>query len=313
MSRIETKSRASSRNGGESPAPGTTEIDRARDFLRKYWNICRISLIERLTYRADFFVATLLRFLPMLTTILLWQAVYAGSMADRTAESGSADANQHKLSGFTLDQMIAYLLLVHISRMFSSMPGLAGGIARDIREGTLKKYLLQPIDMIAYLVSYRAAHKMAYIATTALPYGLLFFLCRSYFAELSVKPMQAAAYLASLLLAFVVGFFFEATIGMVGFWFLEVTSLLYIVNTLNFFVSGQMFPIDLLPYPWDFILKHMPFQFMAYFPAAVLLGKIEGWWLVRGLLEELMWAVVFIGLSRWLYHLGLRRYSAYGG
>jgi ABC-2 type transport system permease protein len=209
--------------------------------------------------------------------------------------------------------MIAYLLLVHISRMFSSMPGLAGGIARDIREGTLKKYLLQPIDMIAYLVSYRAAHKMAYIATTALPYGLLFFLCRSYFAELSVKPMQAAAYLASLLLAFVVGFFFEATIGMVGFWFLEVTSLLYIVNTLNFFVSGQMFPIDLLPYPWDFILKHMPFQFMAYFPAAVLLGKIEGWWLVRGLLEELMWAVVFIGLSRWLYHLGLRRYSAYGG
>jgi ABC-2 type transport system permease protein len=300
MSRIEMKSRASSRNGGESPARETTEIDRARDFLRRYWNICRISLIERLTYRADFFVATLLRFLPMLTTILLWQAVYAGS-------------GEQELSGFKFHEMIAYLLLVHISRMFSSMPGLAGGIARDIREGTLKKYLLQPIDMIAYLVSYRAAHKMAYIATTALPYGLLFFLCRPYFAGLSPGPEQMAAYLASLLLAFVVGFFFEATIGMVGFWFLEVTSLLYIVNTLNFFVSGQMFPIDLLPYPWDFILKHMPFQFMAYFPAAVLLGKIEGWWLVSGLLEELMWAVVFIGLSRWLYNLGLRRYSAYGG
>jgi ABC-2 type transport system permease protein len=313
MSRIETKSHARSRNGGESPAPGITEIDRARDFLRKYWNICRISLIERLTYRADFFVATLLRFLPMLTTILLWQAVYAGSMADRAAESGSADANQHKLSGFTLDQMIAYLLLVHISRMFSSMPGLAGGIARDIREGTLKKYLLQPIDMIAYLVSYRAAHKMAYIATTALPYGLLFFLCRSYFARLSPGTEQVAAYLASLLLAFVVGFFFEATIGMVGFWFLEVTSLLYIVNTLNFFVSGQMFPLDLLAHPWDTILKSLPFQYMAYFPAAVLLGKVQGWDLVKGLLGELAWAVVFIGLSRWLYQLGLRRYSAYGG
>ena len=47
--------------------------------------------------------------------------------------------------------------------MFSSMPGLAAGIARDIREGTLKKYLLQPIDLIGYLVSYRVAHKMAYI------------------------------------------------------------------------------------------------------------------------------------------------------
>ena len=77
--------------------------------------------------------------------------------------------------------MIAYLLLTHISRMFSSMPGLAGGIARDIRDGTLKKYLIQPIDMIGYLLSYRVAHKVAYIATSFLPYALLFFLCRGYF------------------------------------------------------------------------------------------------------------------------------------
>ena len=59
--------------------------------------------------------------------------------------------------------MIAYLLLVHISRMFSSMPGLASGIAREIREGTLKKYLIQPLDLLGYLISYRAAHKMTYI------------------------------------------------------------------------------------------------------------------------------------------------------
>jgi ABC-2 type transport system permease protein len=272
--------------------------------LRKYWNICRISLIERLTYRTDFFLATLLRFLPMLTTILLWQAVYAGA---------DATSGQRQLSGFTLDEMIAYLLLVHISRMFSSMPGLAAGIARDVREGTLKKYLIQPIDMIGYLVSYRAAHKMAYITTTALPYALLFFLCRSYFVGISLTFGQVAAYVVTLLLGFLVGFFFEAAIGMVGFWFLEVTSLLYIVNTLNFFVSGQMFPVDLLPHPWDQILKALPFQYMAYFPAAILLGKVKGTQLIYGLLGEAAWVLGFMLLSRWLYRLGLRRYSAYGG
>ena len=31
-----------------------------------------------MTYRADFLLGTLLRFLPMLTTILLWKAIYAG-------------------------------------------------------------------------------------------------------------------------------------------------------------------------------------------------------------------------------------------
>ncbi len=118
--------------------------------------------------------------------------------------------------------MIAYLLLVHISRMFSSMPGLAVGMARDIREGTLKKYLLQPLDMIGYLVSYRAAHKAAYIATSALPYALLFFLCRGFFDGFP-DPLTFIAYVVSLLLGFLFGFFFEAAIGMIGFWFLEVT------------------------------------------------------------------------------------------
>jgi ABC-2 type transport system permease protein len=272
--------------------------------LRKYGKIFRVSLIERLTYRGDFFVSTLLRFLPMITTILLWEAIYAGAR--------SQDPGQTRLSGYSLDQMIAYLLLVHISRMFSSMPGLAGGIARDIRDGSLKKYLLQPIDMIAYLVSYRAAHKAAYIATSALPYALLFLLCRSYFDSFP-DLLTLLAFVVSLLLGFVVGFFFEACIGMIGFWFLEVTSLLYIVNGVAYFVSGQMFPLDLLPGPIAWLLKAMPFQYLAYFPAAIFVGKIHGQELAYGLIAECLWALAFVVLARWLFRTGLRRYSAFGG
>jgi ABC-2 type transport system permease protein len=208
--------------------------------------------------------------------------------------------------------MIAYLLLTQISRMFSSMPGLAGGIAREIREGTLKRYLLQPIDMIGYLLTYRVAHKVTYIITSFIPYALLFFVCRSFFDGFP-DPTTLAAYAVSLILAFVVGFFFEASVGMVGFWFLEVTSLLYIVMTLNFFISGHMLPLDLLPEPWAGLLKVLPFQYMAYFPAVVFLGKVKGTALVFQLLAELFWAVFFIVLARGLFRLGLRRYSAFGG
>lgn len=267
--------------------------------LRKYFTIFRISLIERLTYRSDFFLSSALRLLPMVTTILLWSAVYQGS-------------SQPKLGGFGLSEMIAYLLLVHISRMFSSMPGLAGGIALDIREGTLKKYLLQPLDMLGYLIVYRVAHKIAYIVTSFLPYALLFFLCRGYFDALP-DLATFGAYLLSLALAFAVGFYFEACIGMVGFWLLEVTSLLYIVNTLNYFISGHMFPLDLLPGPVVQVLKLLPFQYMAYFPAAVFLGKVQGAALWQGLLAEAVWALALMLLARGLFHVGLRRYSAYGG
>src|SRR5215469_2141406 len=182
---------------------------RMRRAVRKYVNIFRVSLIERTTYRGDFLLGTILRFFPVITTVLLWSAVFKGTQ-------------QHRIAGFSENRMIAYLLLIHISRMFSSMPGLSATIARDIREGTLKKYLLQPLDMIGYLLSYRAAHKVAYITTSLIPYALLFWICSGYF-----KGMPDAAtllgYVCALLLGFLVGFFFETAIGMSGFWFLEVT------------------------------------------------------------------------------------------
>lgn len=267
--------------------------------LAKYLKILRISLMERLVYRADFFVATLFRFLPLLTTFLLWEAVYEGS-------------GRQEIAGFSHDRMIAYLLLVQVSRMFSSMPGLATGISRDIRDGNLKKYLLQPIDMLWYLLAYRGAHKLAYIATVALPYGLLFFFCRGVFDQFP-NGWTLAAYIASLLLSFVIGFFFEACIGQAGFWLLEVTSLMYIVNIINFFVSGQLFPLDLLGPRVAAFLQYLPFQYLAYFPAMVFLEMKTGPELAWGLAIELCWAVLFVVLSRRLYRIGLRYYSAFGG
>ncbi len=47
--------------------------------FRKYYKIFRVALIERLTYRSDFLLGSVLRLMPMVTTILLWSAVYAGA------------------------------------------------------------------------------------------------------------------------------------------------------------------------------------------------------------------------------------------
>jgi ABC-2 type transport system permease protein len=283
---------------GSRPADWAPEASWRR-LARKYYRIFRISLIERMVYRGDFLLGSVLRFLPLITTVLLWQAIYRG-------------AGRTELGGFRLPEMIAYLLLVHISRMFSSMPGLAAGIARDIREGTLKKYLIQPLDMVGYLAVYRLAHKAAYVAMSCIPYAVLFFLCRGYFKGLP-DATTLVAYLASLLLGFVVGFCFETSMGMLGFWFLQVSSFLYIINTLNYFVSGHMFPLDLLPPFWVGLLKLLPFQYLAYFPAAIFLEKVQGRDLVAGLLVELGWAVFLLVLTRVLLRQGLRRYSAFGG
>ena len=78
--------------------------------------------------------------------------------------------------------MIAYYLLTMVGRAFSSMPGLASSIARDIRDGTIKKYLLQPVDMLGFLLMSRLAHKLVYYGVAVAPFALVFWLCRGYFS-----------------------------------------------------------------------------------------------------------------------------------
>jgi ABC-2 type transport system permease protein len=275
--------------------------------LRTWWTILRISLEERLVYRGDFMLGTLMRFLPFVTQIFLWTAVF-GAISKST------------IAGYTREDIIAYYLLSNVSRAFSSMPGLAGGISRSILDGSIKKYLIQPVDMIGFLFLGRVAHKLVYYLVATVPYALVFFLCRGFFTDGWPEPTVVAAFVWALLMAFVMGFFMDALIGMIGFWFLEVNSLLFVYMLLNFFLSGHMFPINmlngvpLLPgVSLGDVVQLLPFQYLAYFPAAVFLGKITGAALVRGLIIEVAWAVFFIFACRWLFQRGLRRYSAFGG
>jgi ABC-2 type transport system permease protein len=100
---------------------------------------------------------------------------------------------------------------------------------------------------------------------------------------------------------------------MIGFWFLEVSSLLFVYMLLSFFFSGQMFPLDMMPSYWPAVMKIIPLQYLAYFPAAVFLGKVTGAGLAWGLAAEAFWVVFFYVSARTLFHYGVRRYSAFGG
>lgn len=312
--------------------------------IRLWWAIFRVSLEERLVYRGDFAFGTLMRFLPMLTQIFLWWAIFdamagrpqaellglpsvatadgadssaTGALADDVARSDAVptprDISEVRIKGYNLNDMIAYMLLVMLARAFSSMPGLTSGIAGSIQKGEVKKFLIQPVDMLGSLLLQRIAHKLVYYIIAFFPFALVFFLCRSYFEAGFPSPTLLAAVILSLVGAFLLGFAMEACLGLVAFWLLEVSSLAFIFMLFSFFLSGHMFPLDLMPAPLDWMIGLLPFQYLAYFPSAVALGKIQGDALVTGLIVQFVWVLVFGVLCRILWHRGLIRYGGYGG
>ena len=266
--------------------------------VRIKWLILRTATEERLVYRGDFAFSTLVRFLPIITQVFLWSAIFAGDR-DRS------------LNGYTYSEMVSYYLLVMVARAFSSMPGLANGIAMSVRDGSVRKYLLQPVDMLDYLFWHRVAHKLVYYVVAAGPFCLVFWMCRDYLPGWP-PPTVLAAVVASLVMSFLIGFLIEALIGLISFWFLEVSSLIFIYMMMNYFLSGHMIPLEWIAewIPWVF---YLPFRYLAYFPAAIVLGKVPVESLPLELAMQFFWIIVLLILNRVAFHYGVRRYGAFGG
>ena len=75
-----------------------------------WWTIFSMCVAERLAYRGDFVLGTTMRFLPIVTQIFLWTAVFGG-------------AGSGRMAGYTRNDVVAYYLLTMVARAFSSMPG----------------------------------------------------------------------------------------------------------------------------------------------------------------------------------------------
>ena len=266
--------------------------------LRVKWLVLKTGVEERLVYRGDFAFATLVRFLPIVTQVFLWNAIYSGDASVR-------------LQGYTYPDMVAYYLLVMLSRACSSMPGLATGIAESVSGGSVRKYLIQPVDMLEHLFWHRVAHKFVYYVIAGAPFAFVFWLCRGYLPGWP-SPAVTLMWLASLGMSFLIGFLMEALLGLISFWFLEVSSLIFIYMMLNYFLSGHMIPLEWISHwlPW---VEWLPFRYLAYFPAAIMLGKIPEALIPGELGIQALWVIALLILNRTAFHFGVRRFTAFGG
>jgi ABC-2 type transport system permease protein len=81
----------------------------------------------------------------------------------------------------------------------------------------------------------------------------------------------------------------------------------------SFFLSGHMFPLTLLPDGIEGFVNFLPFKYLAYFPAAIFLGKVPEAELPMEMAIEAAWLAFFIVVCRVAYARGVNRYSGFGG
>jgi ABC-2 type transport system permease protein len=165
---------------------------------------------------------------------------------------------------------------------------------------------------LAYRFSIFLSGRLVYTAVT-LPPILLIFL---YFRRYVHLPNDVMTYVyagISLVFAALIQFFITYTIAIMAFWILEISTIVFIVYSFEYFLGGQMFPIDIMPAAVQAVMKWMPFYYELFCPVAIFLGRLQGAALVEALAIQTGWVLVMWAAAELMWKRGLGHYQAVGG
>lgn len=265
--------------------------------LRKYARLQSLFLQEAFAYRLEGMVWFLFDILPPFTMVFLWLSAYGGAA---------------EIAGYTLPGIVSYYLVVMVLRTVLT-PYPEYEVARSVREGTISQHLVRPLSIWLYFLFGEIGWKVIRSALLVPVLAVAVFLLRDLLAGLAIGGVQIAGFLLATSISFVLTYLLKLALAWSSFWLAESNGLFELFEVVTFVFGGVMIPIEMLPGPARWVAAVLPFQYLYYFPANVLLGRISGSELAAGLAVQIAWLAGAFFICRWLWQRALIRYDAVGG
>jgi ABC-2 type transport system permease protein len=266
--------------------------------IKKYVSVFNIGLQNTFVYRWNYFLRALFGLIPLAGTVFLWSAVFK--------ERGGS------LHGYDYGSMIYYYLLTLLVSNLVVPTEDEWQIAADIREGQINALLTKPMSYLGYRLSIFLSGRLVYSFVTLPPIALIFV----YFRDYIVLPTDPVIYVftaVSILMAAFIQFFITYSLAMMAFWILEISTIVFIVYSFEYFLGGQMFPIDIMPSAVQAVMKWLPFYYELFCPVAIFLGRLNGADLIQALAMQAGWLFLTWSWANFMWKRGLGHYQAVGG
>jgi viologen exporter family transport system permease protein len=256
-------------------------------YLRLFWVFFKVSVLNELQYRVNFFVE-------------LWQSIL--NVAGGLLTLSIVFAQTTDLNGWSRPELMA-VMGIHIfvgGLIKAAIQPNMERVMNDVQQGTLDYALTKPEDS-QVMISVR---EFRIWLLTDCVVGL--FLLGTAIRELKevIGLNEALTFGSLLILGGLMIYSFWLVLTTTAFWFVRVWNLLEIFQSM--YQTGRwpvnIYNPDVLRYALTFLV---PIAFAVTFPAQALIGKLDP----ANLLLAAGMAIVLLVISRWFWQFGLRRYS----
>ncbi len=210
---------------------------------------------------------------------------------------------------FALDSMtfIRYFLVVFLVRQLTVV-WVIWEFEREVVEGKLSPFLLQPIDPVWRHFFSHVSERFARLPFIAVLIGLFLVL----YPQAAWWPSPSALLLGVLAtcLAFCLRFIIQYTFALFSFWTERANAIEQFWYLIYTFTSGMIAPLDVFPEAVRDVVLWTPFPYLIYFPANLVVGRPTN--VTQGFIAIAVWGLIFLTLNRWLWRRGVRQYSGMG-
>ena len=266
--------------------------------MRKYLKIFDIGVQNTFVYRWNFLFRAVFGLFPLLGMVFIWGAIF--------------QAKGTGINNFSYESVVYYFLLVLVLDSLITPGDDEWQVAADIRDGQMNAFLIKPVNYLVYRLALFVSNRLLYTLVT-LPVVIVIF---AMFHHYLVWPSSWGIWLltiVSVLLAGSIQFLIAYSVALFAFWMLEISTVVFIIYSFEYFLSGHMFPIGFMPPSIQAVLRFLPFPYELYFPISIFMGQVNGTQLWEGLLIQFCWVLIIAFGAHILWTQGLKRYQAVGG
>lgn len=257
--------------------------------IRKFLTLLSVNYAYMLEYRSELIFWVLAGSLPIIMMGIWIQAAESGKFAFKSVD------------------FARYFFAVFLTRQITIV-WVIYEFEKEVLEGKLSPKLLQPLDPVWHHVANHLGERLARMPFVLILSIFFFVLYPQAFWLPSIANLLL--FILAAIMAFALRFIIQYTFAMFAFWTERAAALESLWLLFFVFLSGLIAPLNVFPENIRNIVMWTPFPYIINFPANILVGLPVD--LTRGFLSIAGWFLIFLGINRFLWRRGLKKYSGMG-